>query len=232
MAALWDPLWSDGFIHVKDSHLYIFFFLQFRSPPSLLPLPLYKMVVSAKCAFRFEHKSCMPLVLYTPPPARDFVFLKRGISNIQCRRSSCRCDRNALSKLQQREGRIFLFFPFDRGLRALLCSNTTPDSPLTPLLLFLNQEQKRRLWLLSAFGQGGEASLHHLLSTIWYGSSAALGAQAAPGSTAGHYRQTLWPKPPNRVTHTQNIPDPKTRLDRSCPATSRGVRACSSLQES
>lgn len=160
------------------------------------------MVVSAKCAFRFEHKSCMALVLCTPPPAPDFVLMKRGISNIQCRRSSCRCDRDALSELQQREGRFFS--PLDRGLRTLLCSNTTPDFP--PPLVSLNEEQKRRLWLLSARGWRGSLStpppFNHLIRLFC--------SPRGPGCT----RQHSWPLQTNSLTLPQythkNIPASKT----------------------
>ncbi|XP_056587139.1 uncharacterized protein LOC130407860 isoform X1 [Triplophysa dalaica] len=99
-----------------------------------------RMVVSAKCAFHFEHKSCMALVLYTPPSASDFVLMKGAISNIQCRRSSCRCDRDALSELQQREGSFFL--PFDGGLRTLCVLTPTPDFPPTPTLFEYGAEEE------------------------------------------------------------------------------------------
>lgn len=103
------------------SKSFFFFSVDQTTTPSPLPsasLYCHEMVVSPKCAFGFEHKSSIPVVLYIPPPVPDFVFMKGGISNVLCRRSSCHCDHAILSEVQQREGSFF--FSFDRRLCALL----------------------------------------------------------------------------------------------------------------
>lgn len=98
-------------------------------PPSLrLPLLPRDGRISKVCLW-FWTQSSIPVVLYIPPPVPDFVFMKGGISNVLCRRSSCHCDHAILSEVQQREGSFFsLYFPLT-GVSVHFCVLTHPWFP-------------------------------------------------------------------------------------------------------
>ncbi len=133
------------------------------------------MVVSPKCAFGFEHKSSIPLSS-TYPHWFQTLYLWKGASQMSRAGAAAATAITPffqkLSKGSGQKGTFFLpFFPLT-GDSMHFCVLTHPWFP-PPL----------SLWVFCLLIDGG-ASLHLLLLTIWYGSSASLRAQAAPDNRA------------------------------------------------
>lgn len=182
-----------------------FFFLSGdqTTTPSPVPSP------PSFTATRWSYLQSVPFVLNTNPqyplsstyPHRfqTLYLWKGGISNVPCRRSSCHCDHAILSEVQQREGSFFsLFFPLTGG--------SVHFCVLTPPLLWVFEFRSRRggcsfCLLIDGGSLSAPPPFNHLIRLLCNPQGPSWARQQSHG-TAGHCRQTPWPKPP--ITYTKN----------------------------
>lgn len=154
------------------------------------------MVVSPKCAFRFEHKSSMPLVLYIPPPVPDFVFMKKGASQMSCAGAAAATATMPFFQKFNKGGAFFLPFFLLTGGSVYFCVLTPPLTPpsLPALWAF---ELERRLQLLSAHGRGEPLS-----SSSFQPSDTAPLQPSGPKLSPTTEPRHSWPLQTNSLTQT------------------------------
>lgn len=161
------------------------------------------MLVSLKCAFRLNTNPQCPLSSTLPPPVPDFVFMKGGHLKCPVQAQQLPLRPRHPFRSSTKGGQLFLFFfsPFDKRLCALLC--WTPSS-------FYFEALSLGGCSFCVLQDGGRVSappsFNHL---IWpfCNPRGPSGARQQSHSTAGHCRQTPWPKPPaiHTCTYTHKI---------------------------
>lgn len=194
-------LWSDGYACIKGCHLQKFFSADQTTTPSPLP-SLHPFT-----ATRWSYLQSVPFVLNTNPqyplsstyPHRfQTLYLWKGASQMSCAGAAAATATTPFfQKFNKGRGDFSPFFPFDRRLCALLCSNT----PLIPPLLWVFEFRSRRGgWSFCLLIDGGSLSapplFNHLIRLLCNPQGPSCAWQQSH-TTAGHYRQTPWTKPPN-----------------------------------
>lgn len=142
----------------------------------------------------------MPLVPYIPPPVPDFVFMKKGASQMSCAGAAAATATMPFFQKFNKGGAFFLPFFLLTGGSVYFCVLTPPLTPSSlPTLWVFEFRSWRGGCSFCLLMDGGSRSpappFNHLIRLLCNPQGPSWAWQQSHG-TAGHYRQTPWPKPP------------------------------------